>query len=94
MACYIIPLTAALFVHAQRRLQKRKDDEGRGLSLLLAGGSIFGIVDHWWNGQLFSSQNLALDLALGILITICIYALWYCMLLARKLNAPAASLTK
>jgi hypothetical protein len=43
----------------------------------LVGGAIFGVVDHWWNGELFFiGENALMDITLGITITIAIVAIW------------------
>jgi hypothetical protein len=45
--------------------------------MLLAGGALFGVVDHLWNGELFLfSGNLLSDLLLGATITATIVAAW------------------
>jgi len=81
MVCYIIPTSAAAMVLAHRFFGKKKDIPGHQLSLLLGGGAIFGIVDHWWNGQLtLIGSNIASDLLLGLAITVAIYAVWFGML--------------
>jgi hypothetical protein len=46
-------------------------------NLLLAGGAIFGLVDHLWNGELLLlGENLFLDLMLGVAITAAIFIVW------------------
>lgn len=81
MVCYIIPAGAAAMVLAQRFLGKKTDVPGHQLSLLLGGGAIFGIIDHWWNGQLtLISPNTPHDILLGLVITVAIYAAWFGML--------------
>jgi hypothetical protein len=47
------------------------------LSFILAGGAIFGLVDHWWNGELFLiGENIIMDILLGFTITIAIIVIW------------------
>jgi len=47
------------------------------LSMLLAGGAMFGIVDHLWNGELFLiGPNIVSDLLLGVTITTVIILSW------------------
>jgi hypothetical protein len=47
------------------------------LNLLLAGGAIFGVVDHLWNGELFLlGENLVMDLLLGVTITVSLFVVW------------------
>lgn len=75
MVCYIISLAAFLFVHFARKSNNKSFDSN--LELLLAGGAVFGVVDHAWNGQLFLiSGNLFWDLALGFVIVASIFLLW------------------
>lgn len=80
MVCYIFPTVGAILVHAQRKAGKKTDEPGLWLNHLLWGGSIFGLVDHWWNGELFFiGKDISHDLLLGGLITLAIYAVWYAM---------------
>ena len=78
-------------IYAHRKKDRRTDGEGRQLNLLLAGGAVFGLVDHAWNGQLFYSPNIGSDLMLGVLITAAIYAVWFAMLLVKQAKADAKS---
>jgi hypothetical protein len=50
------------------------------------GGSLFGIIDHLWNKELFLiSENWLRDLLLGAVITIGIIVAWRVILaLAKK----------
>ncbi|MEM3060579.1 MAG: hypothetical protein QXW70_03455 [Candidatus Anstonellales archaeon] len=86
MVCYVIPTLTAIAVYLQRRIQKRTDKEGKYLNLLLLGGSIFGIIDHIWNGELFYSSNLISDLSLGVLITLSLYVCWFIITLYSKID--------
>jgi hypothetical protein len=44
---------------------------------MFAGASLFGMVDHLWNGELFLiGSNIASDLALGSTITLSVFASW------------------
>ncbi len=75
MVCYVITLAAAVFVHIAGKSKHSPCD--KQLELLLAGGAIFGVIDHLWNGQLFLiSNNWLWDLALGIVITASIFLFW------------------
>ena len=77
MGCFAVPLIGAIMCHAWRTHGHEKQPKYFWLNLMLFGGSIFGVVDHLWNGELFMlSPNLAMDLALGVAITITIVAAW------------------
>ncbi len=79
MGCFAIP-TAAAVIHYFMRKKKpewKHNAQHKWLNLLWAGGAIFGVVDHAWNGELFMiSPNLFSDLMLGVTITIVIYLAW------------------
>jgi hypothetical protein len=77
MVCYTIPLAAGIINAARRKASHRKNKEGFWLSLMFAGSSLFGVIDHLWNGQLFLiGPNLVSDLALGGTITLSIFTSW------------------
>jgi len=91
MVCYLIPLTAAV-VHTVLRKNvhsMRGDKHQAWLGMLLAGGALFGVVDHLWNGELFLlGGNLVPDLLLGATITVTIVAAWA---VAVRLDRPAGT---
>jgi len=77
MVCYIIPLATGIITAARRRALHRKDKEGFWLNLMFAGASVFGVVDHLWNGELMMiGPNIASDLALGTAITAGVFVSW------------------
>lgn len=77
MVCYAVPLAALVITALRRKLLGKKDTEGFWLSLLLLGGALFGVIDHFWNGELFLiGANWMLDLSLGVTITAGIFAAW------------------
>jgi hypothetical protein len=80
MGCYIIPAVALLLQQGLVRTHASGFSDTprqRQLTLLLAGGVTFGLVDHLWNGELFFTQaTLVPDLALGFAITTAILAIW------------------
>jgi hypothetical protein len=81
MVCYLFPTAAMAMIFAHRAIRKKKDLPGEQLNLLLGGGAIFGIVDHAWNGQLaLIGKNVWSDIALGVFITVAIYAAWFAMM--------------
>lgn len=88
MACYIIPVVAAIVHGISRKRTKlfRNDEKQKWLSLLLTGGAIFGFVDHLWNGELFISKNLGKDLMLGVTITLTIFMVWGILIASEKLK--------
>ncbi|MFH1316258.1 MAG: hypothetical protein ABII01_01960 [Candidatus Woesearchaeota archaeon] len=79
MGCFLIP-TAAMIFHFLLGKNNEKIGKYRHsstLSYLFLGGAIFGIVDHWFNGELFLlSSNLIEDMILGITITLVILIIW------------------
>jgi len=82
MVCYIVPTVAAISHYFARKKVKswKHSQRQKALNLLLAGGAIFGIVDHLWNGELFLiGPNPAKDILLGFLITLTITAIWAAM---------------
>lgn len=79
MVCYAVPTVAAIAHIVMRKniTSWKESTQQIWLSLLLVGGAIFGIVDHWWNGELFLiGENLTSDILLGIAITIAIVVIW------------------
>jgi hypothetical protein len=79
MVCYLIPMFAALVHTGMRKKVKSMNENVHQwwLSLLLAGGAIFGVIDHLWNGELFLiGPNIMADLALGVVITVGLCCVW------------------
>ena len=79
MVCYTIPTIAAIVHYAMRKniASWRNSMHQFWLNLMLAGGAIFGIVDHLWNGELFLiGENVAMDIMLGVTITVVIFVSW------------------
>ena len=81
--CYTIPLAAALttsFIWKKKMAVKLW-----WLILMFYGGSLFGIIDHLWNQELFLiSKNWVKDLCLGGVITAGIILLWGILLTLAK----------
>ena len=90
MVCYTVPMAAA-FAHIIMRkniTSWKESTHHLWLSFLLAGGAIFGLVDHWWNGELFLiGENILMDIMLGITITIAIVVIWAVILTLDKTKA-------
>jgi hypothetical protein len=85
MSCYIIPIIAAILTFFGRRTYWN-GVHGFWLNIMFLGGGIFGGIDHLWNGELFITTNLAMDLALGGLITGGIALAWGMIVSAQKIN--------
>ena len=79
MVCYTVPLVAAIshFFMSRSITSLKTSNSQQWLTLLLSGGAIFGVVDHWWNGELFLiGENILFDLTLGVVITVAIVFIW------------------
>lgn len=75
--CYIIPSITLIFLTIFRKSLKIKEPERGWLFLLFLGATIFGVVDHLWNGEIFLiGENPLKDIALGIVITISVFIIW------------------
>jgi len=96
MVCYTVPLIAAL-VHSGMRKNItgwKQSTHHLWLSLLLAGGAIFGVVDHLWNGELFLiGDNIISDLLLGVTITVVIFVTWGIVITLEKIKTKKTSTT-
>ena len=81
--CYSIPLIGTIITSAINC--RVKSEKLRWLNLMFIGGSIFGVVDHLWNGELFLiSENIVNDLLLGVVICVLIIAGWIFLLIYNK----------
>ncbi len=79
MVCYTVPMVAAVaHIIMRKNITSWKESTHHlWLSFILVGGAIFGLVDHWWNGELFLiGENILMDIMLGITITIAIIVIW------------------
>lgn len=87
MGCYAIPAVAAIMhFFMRKKIPSINTKYHRWLNQLMLGGAIFGIVDHWWNGELFMlSGNIIMDLMLGLTITVVIYAVWVGLVIFDKI---------
>jgi len=96
MVCYAIPTVAALIHYGMRTKVKswKTSTHHLWLGLLLAGGALFGIVDHLWNGELFLiGNNIVSDLLLGTTITGVIVVAWSVVVLLEKVKTKNAEKT-
>ncbi|MDP3789697.1 MAG: hypothetical protein Q8R48_04770, partial [Candidatus Omnitrophota bacterium] len=76
--CYLVPAGGAIISSLIWR--KKKETKVGWLNLMFLGGAIFGIVDHAWNGELFTSGNIVKDLSLGVAISLSILVSWVIVL--------------
>jgi len=90
MTCYAVPTTAAIvhFLLSKKIPSWKKDKYHSWLNLLLAGGAIFGVVDHMFNAELFLFSIK--DLILGLAITLSILTAWVIMVYYDKLTTKSA----
>ncbi len=81
--CYIGPTAAAIVTTFIWK--KNGSLKTWWLMLLFYGGSLFGIIDHLWNGELFLiSENWIKDLTLGAVITVATILAWASILFFAK----------
>ena len=82
--CYLGPTTAAIVTTFMWK--SKKSLTLFWLMLMLYGGSLFGVIDHLWNGELFLvSEDWVKDLVLGVVITAGTILAWAGILaLARR----------
>lgn len=87
--CYVIPTLAAITTTFACR--KKKSLKLWWLMLIFYGGSLFGIIDHLWNKELFLiSENWLKDLGLGVVITVVLILAWIAILVLAK-KSPSLS---
>lgn len=83
--CYTIPLAGAVVTSVA--WGKTKNVKVWWLTLMFYGGALFGVIDHFWNGELFLiSENIISDLLLGVTITAIILASWGLMVILSKVS--------
>ncbi|NQT95346.1 MAG: hypothetical protein HQ572_02745 [Candidatus Omnitrophica bacterium] len=88
--CYAAPLVGAVVTTTV--WSKTKDVRTWWLMLMFYGGALFGVIDHWWNGELFLiSENIVSDLLLGVTISAFILIAWGAMVIASKTNFTLAA---
>lgn len=79
MVCYVVP-TAVAIIHGIMRKNTtslKNNVHHLWLNLLLVGAAIFGLVDHWWNGELFFiGEYIYMDILLGVVITTAVFIIW------------------
>jgi hypothetical protein len=95
MVCYAVPLAALLITAFRRKLLRKTGMEGFWLNLLLLGGALFGVIDHFWNGELFLlGPNLIADLSLGATITAGIFVSWGVIVFRERLTGSLKNLER
>ena len=83
--CYAAPLAGALITSVA--WGRTRSVKVWWLNLMFYGAALFGVIDHWWNGELFLiSENIAKDLLLGVVITVLILAGWGITVLWSRVN--------
>ncbi len=83
--CYLGPTTAAIVTTFMWK--GKKTLRLFCLMLMFYGGSLFGIIDHLWNGELFLiSKDWIRDLSLGVVISLGIIVAWVGILAMLKRN--------
>ncbi|MFC1674964.1 hypothetical protein ACFL1K_03665 [Candidatus Omnitrophota bacterium] len=88
--CFYVPTAGAIITTFAWR--RSRSVGSFWLMLMFLGGALFGVVDHWWNGELFLvSGDLGRDLMLGVVITATILVCWWGFMLAAKKNQTLAS---
>ena len=87
--CHTVPTVGVIV--ASIIWTRTKDVKIWWLTLLFGGGALFGIIDHWFNGELFLiSENIVSDLFLGCLITAAMFIGWKIIIVASKKNSTLA----
>jgi len=88
--CYAAPLVGAVITSVA--WSKTKSVKIWWLNLMFYGGALFGVVDHWWNGELFLiSENIARDLLLGVVIVALIFVVWGITIICSKIDPTLAN---
>ena len=87
--CYTAPLVGAAVATAAWK--KTGSVKVWWLTLMFYGGALFGVIDHWWNGELFLiSENIISDLLLGVTISAVILAGWGIAVIGSRVNPTLA----
>jgi hypothetical protein len=86
MVCYIVPLIAAVLSFIGRRASHKDGAHAFWLNIMFLGGTLFGVIDHLWHGELFLiGTGWFMDLALGGVITAGITAGWGVIVLKPRI---------
>ncbi|MFH1360632.1 MAG: hypothetical protein ABIJ41_06300 [Candidatus Omnitrophota bacterium] len=88
--CYTVPAAGAIVTTVM--WSRTKDVKLWWLNLLFWGGALFGLIDHWWNGELFFvGEHIVSDLLLGVTITLAIFIFWKIMMAKSKTHPTLAN---
>ena len=88
--CYTVPLAGAIVTTVAWK--KTKNVKVWWLTLMFYGGALFGVIDHFWNGELFLiSENIISDLLLGVTITAIILVWWGVTVMVSKTSPTLGS---
>lgn len=94
MVCYVVPTAVLVLGLALRRKYNWNTLYAQWFTMLFAGGVVFGVVDHVWNGELFLiGGSIAGDLLLGLAITLVLLAVWVVLVSLDAAKKPSASKT-
>ena len=87
--CYTAPLVGAVITSVA--WGKTKNVKVWWLTLMFYGGALFGVIDHWWNGELFLiSENIISDLLLGVTISAIILISWGIAVVGSRISPTLA----
>ncbi len=89
MVCYSIVLGAAICMQGFRHRVQNRLPHTNVLSLMLWGGSIALLLDHFMNGELFLLSGFAWELLVGFVMVLGILTVWgMYVVLSKTLNKP------
>lgn len=87
MVCYAVPIVALFASFFGQKAKKIKSIHGHWLNLMFLGASVFGGIDHFWNGELFLiKSNWVFDIALGVTITLGTLGAWGLIVHKQKIE--------
>ena len=89
--CHAVPAAASVVTTVL--WCKGKDQKIGQLNLMFYGATIFGAIDHLWNGEFFLiSPNIAQDLLKGVVISATVLAVWSAGLMWEKMKSSRLSM--
>lgn len=92
MVCYAVPTSVAVLSILFRKKYDLHSKHAQWFTLLFLGGSVFGVVDHLWNGELFLiGDNIVGDLLLGFAITAALSVAWLAAVHVDRARTPNAA---